>query len=105
MSTTTGTEHNSRRRVDPEAVDRLARRMGIGRQRARNQLSEPREVFLEKARLRRAEAWGLHQQGFSYSQIATSMGISPAAAAGLVQRAARERGVTVVPVSRARRVA
>jgi len=53
----------------------LAARIGSSERTARRLVAEPRSEFLARAAANRAKAVELREQGRSYTEIATSMGI------------------------------
>jgi len=65
----------------------LAERFNRTPRTIRRIVAEPRDDFEARARARQTEALALRAQGLSYAQIATELGISRDAAAGLVRRA------------------
>lgn len=57
----------------------LAERLGSSERTARRLIAEPRDEFLERAKVRRDRVVALRRQGMKYKDIAEEMGISTGA--------------------------
>ncbi|WP_137726465.1 helix-turn-helix domain-containing protein [Prescottella subtropica] len=57
----------------------LAERLGSSERTARRLIAEPRDEFLERAKVRRDRIVALRKQGLKYKDIAEEMGISTGA--------------------------
>lgn len=57
----------------------LAERLGSSERTARRLIAEPRDEFLERAKVRRDRVVALRKQGMKYKDIAEEMGISTGA--------------------------
>lgn len=74
----------------------LAERLGSSERTARRLVAEPRNEFLDRAKLRRRRAVELRNQGMKYREIAEEMGISTGTVGGLLHDAKKhdEQGIT-----------
>jgi len=74
----------------------LAARLGSSERTARRLVAEPRDEFLSRAAAKRKTAVELREQGHTYSEIATTMGLSIGSVGKLLydarKHAAREEG-------------
>lgn len=57
----------------------LAEKLGSSERTARRLIAEPRDEFLERAKVRRDRVVALRKQGMKYKEIAEEMGISTGA--------------------------
>lgn len=67
-------------------LQEFADRFQYSRSTAVRLTSQPREVYLEKARRRHEKIWALRQEGLSYREIASRLGVSLGAVSYALQK-------------------